>query len=114
MSSTFSPQSRKYSATLIAVFGASRRIIGLSSPVETMAMARLRSATSDSSRNSRTSRPRSPTSAMTAVSKPRDARQHGQQRRFADAGAGENADALSGAKRRKQIDHAHAGLDRQC
>ena len=41
------------------------------------------------------------------------ARQHRQQGRFADAGAGENADALAGAKRREEIDDADAGLDRR-
>ena len=54
----------------IAVFGASRRIIALSSAVETTVTASLRFSPSASSRNSRTSRPRSPTSAMTTLSKP--------------------------------------------
>ena len=54
----------------MAVFGASRRIIGLSSPVATTVTARARSRPSTSSMNSRTSRPRSPTSAMTVMSKP--------------------------------------------
>ena len=40
------------------------------------------------------------------------ARQHRQQRGFADAGAGEHADALAGAERREQVDDADAGLDR--
>ena len=69
ISSTWSPRSRKYSATAIAVRGARRRIIGLSSPVETTAIAEWRLSASASSRNSRTSRPRSPTSAITTVSK---------------------------------------------
>ena len=38
--------------------------------------------------------------------------QHGKQRRLADAGAGEDADALAGAERREQIDDADAGLER--
>ena len=42
----------------------------------------------------------------------RRAREHGEQRRFADARAGENADALAGAERREEIDDAHAALDR--
>ena len=69
MSRTDWPRSRKYSATVTAVFGASRRIIGLSSPVETIAIADSRLAPSVSSRNSRTSRPRSPTRAITTTSK---------------------------------------------
>ena len=67
MSSTDSPRSRKYSAIAVAVFGASRRIIGLSSPVETTATVDARPS-ANVSRNSRTSRPRSPTSPMTTVS----------------------------------------------
>ena len=53
-----------------AVFGARRRIIGLSSPVATTVTALALAQPSASSRNSRTSRPRSPTRAMTALSKP--------------------------------------------
>ena len=67
---TLSPSSRKYSAIAIAVLGARRRIIGLSSPVATTVTSRDRSPPMVSSRNSRTSRPRSPTSATTTVSKP--------------------------------------------
>ena len=113
MSSTFSPRSRKYSATHIAVFGASRRIIGLSSPVATTVTACSRSCLSASSRNSRTSRPRSPTSAMTARVEAAGAGEHGEQRRLADAGARENADALAGAQRREEVDDLDAGLQRR-
>ncbi len=37
-------------------------------------------------------------------------RQHGEQRGFADAGAGEHADALPGAERGEQVDDPDAGL----
>ena len=40
INSTDSPRSRKYSAIVVAVFAASRRIIGLSSLVETTVTAR--------------------------------------------------------------------------
>ncbi len=36
--------------------------------------------------------------------------EHGKKRRLADAGARKNADALAGAERRKEIEHAHAGF----
>ncbi len=39
------------------------------------------------------------------------AREHGQKRRFADAGAGEDADALAGADGREQVDDADASLE---
>ena len=38
-------------------------------------------------------------------------RHHRQQRRFANAGAGEDAEALTKAERREDIDSAHAGLE---
>ena len=47
--------------------------------------------------NSRTSRPRSPTRQMTLTSAARRAGDHAQQRRLADAGAGEDAQALAAA-----------------
>ena len=69
MSSTLSPRSRKYSATLMAVSGARRRIMALSSLVATTATdLAMPCGPIVSSRNSRTSRPRSPTSAITTVS----------------------------------------------
>ena len=43
----------------------------------------------------------------------RRAGEHGQQRRLADAGAGEYADALSEAERREQVDNPNAGADRR-
>ena len=106
MSSTFSPRSRKCSATHIAVFGARRRIIGLSSPVATTAMrarllaaervlqelAHLAAALADEGEDGRV--------------EARGARQHGEQRGLADAGAGEDADALPGAQRREEVDDA--------
>ena len=67
--STRSPRSRKYSATRMAVSGARRRIIALSSLVATTAtVLAIAAAPIVSSRNSRTSRPRSPTRATTTVS----------------------------------------------
>ncbi len=42
----------------------------------------------------------------------RRAGEHRQQRRFADAGAREDADALAGAERREEVDDANAGADR--
>ena len=72
MSRTESPRSRKYSAIAMAEGSASRRIIGLSSPVDTTVMDRARLSASGPSRNSLTSRPRSPTSATTTVSKADD------------------------------------------
>jgi hypothetical protein len=109
MSRTDWPRSRKYSATVIAVFGASLRIIGLSSPVDTMAIAERRFSPSVSSRNSRTSRPRSPTNAITTTSKSGSAREHPQQRRLADARSREHADSLARTERSEKVDHANAG-----
>ena len=49
---------------------------------------------------------------MTVVSKPAARASIDEQRRLADAGAGEDADALPGAERREQVDDADAGLHR--
>ena len=97
----------------MAVLGARRRIIGLSSPVATTVTACLRCCLSASSRNSRTSRPRSPTSADDDGVEAAGAGEHGEQRRLADAGAGEDADALAGAERREEVDDLDAGLQRR-
>ena len=66
-----------------------------------------------SSRNSRTSRPRSPTSATTTVSKASARGEHGEQRRLADARAGEDAEPLAEAERREDVDDPDAGHERR-
>ena len=94
----------------MAVSGARRRIMALSSLVETTAtVLAMHSGPIVSSRNSRTSRPRSPTSATTTVSKASAAGKHGEQRRLADAGAGEDAEPLAEADRRENVDDLDAG-----
>ena len=60
------------------------------------------------SRNSRTSRPRSPTRASTETSALGAAGDHRQQARLADAGAGEDADALAAAAGHERVEGAHA------
>ena len=99
----------------MAVSGARLRIMALSSLVATTATVfAMLLGPIVSSRNSRTSRPRSPTSATTTVSKAVGAGQHGEQRRLADAGAGEDAEPLAETDRREDVDDPHAGRERRC
>ena len=96
----------------MAVFGASRRIIGLSSPVETTATARARLVAQ------RVLQELAHLAAALADQRDhhrvelRRAGEHREQRRLADARAGEDADALAGAERREEVDDPHAGPDR--
>ena len=109
MSSTESPLSRKNSATAIAVRGARRRIdrtfvAGGDDGDRERAVAaerifeefaHLAAALADERDDDGVEVPR--------------AGEHGEKGRFADAGAGEDADALPGADGREEIDDADAG-----
>ena len=69
INNTLSPKEQKYSAIVVAIAGANRRIIGLSSPVATTVTTLESFPFIVSSSISRTSRPRSPVNAKTTVSK---------------------------------------------
>ena len=107
------PSSRNDSAMRVAVKAARARMRAGWSAVETTTTERARpSGPRSSSRNSRTSRPRSPIRAMTVTCGVGAAGDHRQQRRLADAGAGEEADALPAADGGEGVERAHAEVQR--